>query len=157
MICLAGFVTWVIPVYVPNPRLSWWRSQKASLCLCTDHAPRSDRLLCNLCTLVPQFQFQIKYFFHCLLDQFVYLFFWCGQSSGWTTKWTVRVSNPGRGKRFYFCFFKMSQTDLGVKRPGRGADKSLSCNAAAKNDWSYTSTRRNCLHSVYIDSFTSYT
>jgi hypothetical protein len=50
----------------------------------------------------------------------------------------------------------MFRHDLGVKRPGRGADTLLLCNTEDKECWSQTSTRRISLHSLYMDSFTLY-
>jgi hypothetical protein len=86
-------------------------------------------------------------------------------------RWTVRGSNSGRGKRFFFskithtgswshtapCSMGYWSLFRGAKRPERKVDQSPLSSAEAKNEWSYIATPPISLQGVARDNFTFYT
>jgi len=82
------------------------------------------------------------------------------------TGWTVRVSNPGKGERFFFfiiCPYRLwgpsrlifsgyRRSLFSVKAAGPWTEPLPRYSAEIKNEWSYTSTPPACLHGVDRDS-----
>ena len=81
------------------------------------------------------------------------------------TSCTVRGSNSGMDKRSFspkrpirlwgppsLLFGRYRGSFLGLKRPGRGVDRSPPSNYKGKNEWSCTSTPPVCLHGVYREN-----
>jgi hypothetical protein len=84
---------------------------------------------------------------------------WCSWYSDCATGWAVRGSKAGRGKRLFpvqnlqtGCGYRGSF--LGVNQPGREDNNLPTSSSKVKNEWSYTSDLRTCLHGMDKENFT---
>jgi len=88
--------------------------------------------------------------------------------SDYATGWTVRGSNPDRGKRKFFPFSKTPRRAPGprslpfsgprpsfqeVKRSGLHVDRSPPSRTVVKNEWRYTATPPICVQGLDKENF----